>query len=164
MGQDDHPNLYASEYIYNYEGKECGELEYIGPNVTPGYAIERKDLVSQIEKKDTLATGDIGYRDKDGYYYIVARKNRIAKVNGERIDLDYISSIISKEIKCSCAVITNDKKLGVFIESDRYDSKELKRILKGKYGLKTRDIIIKEIQSLPRTQSGKISYKELVIE
>ena len=153
-----------NEYTYNYEGKECGELEYIGLNVTPGYAENRQDLVLEIDKKDTLATGDIGYRDKDGYYYIVARKNRIAKVNGERIDLDYISSIITKEMKCDCAVITNDKKIGVFIESDAYDSKEIRRILKSKYGLKARDILIKEIQSLPRTQNGKISYKELVVE
>lgn len=152
------------EYEYNYKGRKCGELEYIGPNVTPGYAIGRKDLILKIEEKDTLATGDIGYRDKDGYYYIVARKNRIAKLNGERIDLDYISSIISKELECNCAVVTNDKKLGVFIENTESKSDELKRILKNKYSLKTRDIFIRLMETLPRTQNGKISYKELVIE
>ncbi len=153
-----------SEYRYNYEGKECGELEYIGSNVTPGYAKARKDLISEKKENNVLETGDIGFKDKEGYYYIVARKNRIAKINGERIDLDYISNIVKKEVECNCAVVTNDKKLGVFIENIEGGTDKLKRMLKDKYGMKSRDIFIKQIEALPRTQSGKINYKKLVIE
>lgn len=149
-------------YIYN--GHECGELEYTGNNVTPGYAQTRKDLISEATDKNILKTGDIGYKDKDGFYYIIARKSRIAKINGERIDLDYISNAIENIVKCNCAVITNDRILGVFLENGDHDTRKLKEFLKSQYGIKTRDIKIKTMSYLPRTQTGKINYKELVIE
>lgn len=48
----------------------AGELLYMGPNVTPGYAVCGEDLSAGDERGGLLNTGDIAKRDKDGFYTI----------------------------------------------------------------------------------------------
>ena len=51
-------------------------------------------ITQDLNKGDTnnltLRTGDLGYKDKDGYYYVVGRKDRLIKINGLRINLSEV--------------------------------------------------------------------------
>ena len=48
-------------------------------------------------------TGDLAKLSNDGFYYIIGRKSRIIKINGYRIDLDFIESELrSKQIYSAC--------------------------------------------------------------
>src|SRR4030095_10288880 len=52
---------------------ETGEIRIKGPNVTKGYWNKPKESAESFVG-DRFLTGDIGYMDADGYFYLVERK------------------------------------------------------------------------------------------
>jgi long-chain acyl-CoA synthetase len=52
---------------------EVGEIRIRGPNVTKGYWNRPKET-ADVFVGDRFLTGDIGYMDPDGYFYLVDRK------------------------------------------------------------------------------------------
>ena len=52
---------------------EVGEIRIKGPNVTKGYW-NRPEETAEAFVGDRFLTGDIGYMDDDGYFYLVDRK------------------------------------------------------------------------------------------
>ena len=85
--------------IYAHENEiarpyEKGEIIFEGLNVSLGYATSRDDLKLKDVNNGVINTGDIGYTDEEGYLYIVARKDRVVKINGLRIKLDEIEQLL----------------------------------------------------------------------
>tara|TARA_B100000965_G_scaffold406080_1_gene443042 strand:+ start:1393 stop:2799 length:1407 start_codon:yes stop_codon:yes gene_type:complete len=74
-----------------------GELVYKGKNVCMGYAQKISDLSLPDINKSILFTGDLAYKDKDGYYFIIGRKDRYMKVYGSRINLSELENILLKK-------------------------------------------------------------------
>ena len=72
-------------YIIDKSGKKIfkpfkeGELVCNGKNVFMGYSKNYSDLNKANEKNYKLKTGDLGYFDKDGFFYLTSRINKIAK-------------------------------------------------------------------------------------
>ena len=60
---------------------ETGEVCVRGGNVMLGYWNNPEETAKAM-RGDWLLTGDIGYRDTDGYYYITDRKKDMLLVNG----------------------------------------------------------------------------------
>lgn len=140
-----------------------GELCYSGPNVYGGYVTDPKDL-SVFDSSKLLRTGDIARVDSDGYYYIVGRIKRFVKLFGNRINLDEVEELVSKNLKISvkCAGL-NDEKLIAFLppHSDpkrvlEFISKELKIHITG--------IKCIEVSRWPQTLNGKVDYNKLIEE
>ena len=73
---------------------EVGELVYEGPNVMLGYAESRAGPRAGGRSAGRLATGDLGYRDEDGFFFVTGRLKRFAKVFGLRVNLDEIESAV----------------------------------------------------------------------
>lgn len=61
-----------------------GELWVRGPNVTTGYW-EDEGATAAAFTDDWFHTGDIGYRDPDGYYYVVDRLKDMIITGGENV-------------------------------------------------------------------------------
>ena len=76
------------------EENKIGELVYVGKNVSMGYANNYKDLSKTDVNRGILKTGDMAFKDKDHYYYLVGRKDRYIKVFGLRINLQELEDII----------------------------------------------------------------------
>jgi acyl-CoA synthetase (AMP-forming)/AMP-acid ligase II len=72
---------------------EEGELLARGKNIMLGYFKDQKETDLAINN-GWLNTGDIAKIDKDGFYYIMARKKEIIKVGGKRVSPKEIEAII----------------------------------------------------------------------
>ena len=121
-----------------------GELIYFGKNVSLGYANGLEDLYKGDINKGKLFTGDLAYKDNDGYFYITGRKNRISKVFGIRIDLDDIEKKLKKssfKIKC----IPDNKYLRILIIND-YNINRIKKIIYDSYGINKNFIFISKVK------------------
>ncbi len=138
-----------------------GELVYEGSNVMLGYAKTGSDLVNEDEYNSKLHTGDIAKIDCDGFYWIVGRKSRFLKIFGNRINLDEIELLLKirfKKMEIACSGIDNN--MDVYITNNNKILKVrqyLIRIIR----LNKTAFTIKHVNKLPRSESGKIIYKEL---
>ena len=64
---------------------ETGELVLRGPNVMAGY-FKAPDLTNTaIDAAGWLRTGDLGYRDEDGFYFVTGRLKELIIKGGENI-------------------------------------------------------------------------------
>jgi long-chain acyl-CoA synthetase len=63
---------------------EVGELCVRGGNVMVGYWNQPEETV-KVMRNGWLLTGDIGYRDSEGYYFITDRKKDMLLVNGMNV-------------------------------------------------------------------------------
>jgi acyl-CoA synthetase (AMP-forming)/AMP-acid ligase II len=131
---------------------EDGELVYRGPNVMMGYASERADLARGDELGGVLHTGDLGYVDDDGFFFVTGRAKRIAKVFGQRINLDEIEAAIDGP----AGAVAGDDRIDVFAERGA-DA----RALAARFRLPPRSLRVHEIERLPLKSSGKIDYTAL---
>lgn len=80
--------------------KVPGEIVYYGENVALGYASGTGDLALGDEWVGRLPTGDLAYRDEDGFYYIVGRIKRFVKIFGNRVSLDEVETLLQGAYPC----------------------------------------------------------------
>lgn len=132
-----------------------GELVYIGPNVTLGYATKLSDLAHGDDFKSVLKTGDIVQRDKDGFYFIIGRKSRFLKIYGFRVSLDEVEHLIKNNFLVDCYASGNDSLLSVYVD-DYSVLSEIKHWLVKKTNLFHQAIEVNYIPEIPRNLSGKV--------
>ncbi len=138
-----------------------GELVYSGQNVMLGYASKVQDL-AHFEPTAVLHTGDLGYRDDEGDYFITGRIKRIIKPFGQRISLDDAERVVSeKGYPAYCA--GDDQILVVAIlnpqEPEKSDwAKGLKRQLASHFALHVSAIEVLVLNQLPINENGKKDY------
>lgn len=63
---------------------ELGEIVLRGENILKGY-FKNRDATERAFRGGWFHTGDVGYRDKDGFFYIVDRKSDMIIRGGENI-------------------------------------------------------------------------------
>lgn len=137
-----------------------GELRYEGPNVTMGYGTCVEDLMKGDEFCGVYETGDIARKDEDGFYYIVGRKKRFLKLFGLRVSLDQSEKIIKDSLGIECACTGDDNQMLIYITQEG-KAEEVRNLIAEKTGLMAKSFEVREIESIPRFESGKINYKEL---
>lgn len=143
------------------EPGRTGELVYYGDNVTFGYAESREDLSLGDERGGRLETGDMAYRDEDGYYFIVGRKKRFLKIYGNRVSLDEAEQLVKgkfPEIEAACGGV--DERMDIFL-TDMQRADEVKRFLAQKLGFHISVFRVVYLEEIPHNESGKVLYKEL---
>ena len=130
-----------------------GNLIYEGKNIFGGYAESYLDLNS-FDNNVELKTGDIGYQDKKGKFYISGRKNRFIKIYGYRLNLDYFEEKLnSKGLNVACIGV--DEKLYIFSLKTNSKLKNFIDLPKNAYKI----VLLKEF---PLNDNGKISYSSLI--
>lgn len=144
------------------EPNVTGELVYEGSNVTMGYAECGEDLIKGDERGGILQTGDMAQFDKDGYYYIVGRKKRFLKIYGNRVNLDEIDRMIKTQFNnIDCASAGIDDHMYIFVTNQDF-AEVVKEFVVSKTKLNPAAFKTIVIAEIPKNDSGKTLYKELV--
>jgi len=134
-----------------------GELVYTGSNVMMGYANKQADLVLG-QGSPILHTGDLGYRDEDGFFYITGRKQRFAKLSGVRINLDDVEHWL-RERSLIVACTSDDLELRVYHEGAI--PKDISLALVDWLQVHPSKLTFIEVDRMPKLPNGKLDYQRL---
>ncbi|WP_415975090.1 AMP-binding protein [Rhodococcus sp. 077-4] len=129
-----------------------GELVYSGPNVMLGYAESPEDLRLGDTLAGELHTGDLARITDDGFYEVVGRRSRFAKVFGLRIDLQHVESTLAQRGLTVCCTGGVDE-LVVVAEDGDVDA--VRRTAAQNSGLPIAAVRVCLVDQLPRTSTGK---------
>lgn len=143
------------------EANVTGELIYRGDNVVLGYAQGYEDLKLGDENHGILHTGDMAFRDEDGFYYIAGRKKRFLKMYGNRVNLDEVQEILCRQgYECVCGGEDDALKIYTTV-SDAGVQQEMKAFIANALGLSPRGFLVVYLETIPRNEAGKILYAAL---
>ena len=152
-------------YIINDAGKKItkpfveGEIVCEGRNIFMGYSEKYSDLKKVTEKNKELKTGDLGFFDKSGFFYITSRTSKIAKIFGYRVDIGVLENSMSqKGYKVAC--LSDNKKIFIFIDKE-YNEVNLINTISKFTNLNIDSFKLIKLKCLPRTPNNKISYNDL---
>jgi long-chain acyl-CoA synthetase len=86
------------------EPNEIGEIAVRGPQVMKGYW-NKKEETEATMKEDWLLTGDVGYMDEEGYFYIIDRKKDMIIAGGFNIYPREIEEVLYEHEKVQEVVV-----------------------------------------------------------
>ncbi len=120
------------------------------------------------------ATGDGGYKDEDGYVYIMGRIDDVINVSGHRLSTGEMEEIVAThEHVAECAVIgisdelKGEVPLGIFVAKNdsEFDHQQLEQeliaLVRRQVGAVACFKKLVEVKRLPKTRSGKILRKTM---
>ena len=149
---------------------ETGEIRIRGPNVTKGYWNRPKETAEAFVG-DRFLTGDIGYMDHDGYFYLVDRTKDMIISGGFNVYPQMIEQAIYTHPSVQEVIVIGipDDYRGeaakAFIKlrdgAKAFTLDELRAFLTGKLGKHEIPAAVDFVDELPRTPVGKLSRHEL---
>jgi long-chain acyl-CoA synthetase len=152
---------------------EIGEIRIKGPNVTRGYW-NRPQETAEAFAGDRFLTGDIGYVDSDGYFYLVDRKKDMIISGGFNVYPQMIEQAmyehpsVQEVIVIGIADDYRGEAAKAFVKlragARPFTLDELKAFLAGKLGKHEIPAALDFVDELPRTTVGKLSRHELRIQ
>ncbi|OKO81109.1 long-chain fatty acid--CoA ligase [Bradyrhizobium sp. AS23.2] len=153
---------------------EQGEIVVHGPQVFGGYW-RRADATEQafitIDGKCFLRTGDLGYQDEDGYFFITDRLKRMINASGYKVWPAELEALMFRH--------PGIQEVCVISSSDSYRGETVKAVVVRKpshSGLAKQDIIdwcraqisaykapriVEFVDALPKNASGKVMWRGL---
>ncbi|MBO0742359.1 MAG: AMP-binding protein, partial [Hyphomicrobiaceae bacterium] len=153
--------------------KTTGEIRIKGPNVTRGYWNAPAETAAAFVD-GYLLTGDIGFMDEDGYFYLVDRKKDMIISGGFNVYPRTIEEAIYEHPAVAEVVVIGvpDAYRGeaakAFVQLKAgavpFSLDELRAFLADKVGRHEMPAHLEFRDALPKTAVGKFSKKELVDE
>ena len=143
---------------------QIGEICVRGGNVMVGYWNNPEETARAI-RAGWLLTGDVGYRDADGYYYITDRKKDMLLVNGNNVYPREIEEVIYQfsGVKEAAVIGVPDARKGeqpiAFVavgEGQTVEGKALLHFIRGKLADYKVPKHVIFVPALPRNATGKI--------
>ncbi len=149
---------------------EVGEIRIRGPNITKGYWNKPRET-AEVFVGDRFLTGDIGYMDADGYFFLVDRKKDMIISGGFNVYPQMIEQAIYTHPAVHEVIVIGipDDYRGeaakAFIKlragAQSFSLEELRAFLTGKLGKHELPAALEFVDELPRTPVGKLSRYEL---
>jgi long-chain acyl-CoA synthetase len=158
--------------IFDHDDQELpdgqlGEIVMRGPNVFKGY-FKDPEATEKAFSNGWFHTGDIGYRDPDGFFYIADRKSDMIIRGGENIYPREIDEVLYKHPAVGDAAV-----IGV---PDELNGDEVAAFVVAKLPVKAEDLIeycklhladfkcpktIHFVDDIPKGPTGKLLKREL---
>lgn len=144
--------------------RQVGEVCVRGGNVMLGYW-NKAEETARVMRNGWLLTGDVGYRDEEGYFYITDRKKDMLLVNGINVYPREVEEVIHQfpGIKEAAVIGRPDPRRGekpvayvAVNEGESVDTRDLQHFLKRKLADYKVPREIHIMSALPRNATGKI--------
>ena len=142
-----------------------GALVARGENVTPGYFGDA-GATAEILHDGWLWTGDLAYRDADGFVYIIGRVKDMLKLRGHRVGADEIEQLLRRHPAVGEAAVVGapdalegERAVAFVVTRDGMpvSEEDLKRFCRDRAAgyMIPRRVLFET--SLPRTDTGKLA-------
>ncbi len=152
------------------EDGERGEIQLAGPNVMAGYYRASQGSQDALTGDGWLATGDLGYRDADGFYFITGRRKELIIKGGENIAPREIDEALLRHpgVLEAAAVGVPDREYGQQIlacivrkPGTTVDDTELEAHCLRELGRYKTPRYFRFVDELPKGPSGKVQRMKL---
>jgi long-chain acyl-CoA synthetase len=148
-----------------------GEIQVRGPNVTRGYHRAPQETAHAFTGDGWLHTGDLGYRDGDGYYFVTGRIKELIIKGGENIAPREVDEALLRHpaVLEAAAVGVPDRHYGQDIEAGvvlrpgaACSEVELRAYCRRQLGPFKTPRAIRFLTELPKGPSGKVQRLKLL--
>jgi oxalate---CoA ligase len=148
----------------------AGEITVQGPSVFPGYLDDSDATAAAFFPGGWYRTGDLGYRDEEGYLFVTGRLREMINRGGEKIAPVEIDEVLRTHpaVAEAAAFAIPDRRLGeevaaavVLREARTLDARALRRWAARRLSPHKIPRRIWFVDELPRTGSGKVQRGEL---
>lgn len=150
---------------------ETGELCLFGDNVMSGYYKSEAETNKAFDAQGWLKTGDLGYRDSDGFYFVTGRLKELIIKGGENIAPREIDEVLLKHpsvLDAACVGIP-DPNYGqeilaciVLKEGTACTEEEIRGFSIERLGKYKTPKVFHFVADLPRGPSGKVQRLKLL--
>ncbi len=156
---------------------EIGEICIHGPAVMKGYLNNPEETASTLKVHDDgkvwLHTGDLGYRDADGYFYFKQRLKRMIKSSGMNVYPSEVENVICEhpDVKFACVIGIEDahqmSRIKAFVELHNpklvspEKGKEIIAFAQSKIIKWSCPREVEFLDKLPLTKIGKVNFRAL---
>lgn len=148
---------------------ERGEVLIRGPHLMVGYLNNAEATKNSIDSEGWFHTGDIGYVDEDGIFYIVDRVKELIKYKGYQVaPAELEALLLSHEGITDAAVIpSEDEEAGevpkaFVVLKDALTEKEIMDWVASKVSPHKKIRLLEIVSEIPKSASGKILRRVLV--
>ncbi len=160
--------------IFDDQGNELprgeqGEIVISGPQIMKGYW-NKPEETAKVLKNGWLHTGDVGYQDEDGYFYITDRKKDLIIKGGENIAPREIEEVLYSHPSVNEAAVVgmpdevygeNIKAFIVLAQGKEASAEEIIAYCQEKLKRFKSPKEVVFLEALPKSLVGKILRKEL---
>ena len=150
---------------------EVGEIVARGPRVMTGYWKDEEKTKKTIDKEGWVHTGDMGYRDEDGYFFLAGRATDIIIRGGENISPEEVENIIFTHPKIDDVAVIGvaDEEWGevpmaICVPKEGCEDctpEEIMELCRQKLASYKRPRSVKFAKELPRSSVGKVLKRVL---
>jgi long-chain acyl-CoA synthetase len=149
---------------------EVGHLVARGDNITLGY-LDEPEQTAGILRDGWLWTGDLAYRDADGFFFHVGRSEEILKIGGHRVSPAEIEHALERHPEVAEAAVVGMKEeragevAAAFVvrrPGTAVTEKDLRRFCRDRLPAYKVPATTTFVDSLPHNEAGKLLRSKLV--
>jgi acyl-CoA synthetase (AMP-forming)/AMP-acid ligase II len=161
--------------VVNEEGSELppgevGEIVARGPRVMTGYWKDEEKTKKTVDQDGWVHTGDVGYVDEDGYFYLAGRATDMIIRGGENIAPEEVEAVLHSHPKIEEAAVIGipDEEWGeqpraivVLKPGDTTTAEEIMEYCRERMASFKRPRSVVFVDELPRNPMGKVLKRVL---
>ncbi len=147
---------------------QTGEIWIRGPQVMAGYLNHPEATAKVLDEEGWLHTGDIGYADQDGDFYIVDRLKDIIKYKGYQIAPAELEELLLSHPRVADAAVVGraDESAGevpvaYIVSKEAISEEEIIAYVAERVAPQKKIRIVRFTDEIPKSPSGKILRRSL---
>jgi fatty-acyl-CoA synthase len=155
--------------------RETGEIVSRGPQIFRGYW-KNPDATAasfvEIAGKSWFRTGDLGYRDEDGYFFIVDRLKRMINASGYKVWPAEVEAMLyhHADVREACVIGTRDARRGETVKAvvvlrdesrGKVAPEDIIAWSREKMAAYKVPRVVEFVDALPKSGTGKVQWRLL---